>query len=261
MKTFIALAFALTTSGIFAQLEDGSIAPDFTATDINGMEHNLYDYLGQGKTVIIDFFAAHCPSCWNYHNQGHVEDLYQAHGPSGLESQDIVVLAIEFDSNNGTDELYGISGNTQGNWVEGSSYPIINPEGSLRTEILGNYEVIFYPMVYCICPDGTVTFTGAVSSSSLYSTAMECESFNSVGEGTEMDDIVVTYNAVQNALMFSGVSENSKITGFDSSGKLILDTTLESSIDMVSLPSSFGPFVLLHIVSVSGESTVMKVKL
>ena len=29
----------------FAQLPDGSIAPDFTATDINGVEHNLYSYL------------------------------------------------------------------------------------------------------------------------------------------------------------------------------------------------------------------------
>ena len=34
-----------------AQLPDGSIAPDFTAEDINGVEHNLYSLLDQGKKV------------------------------------------------------------------------------------------------------------------------------------------------------------------------------------------------------------------
>ena len=32
-----------------AQLSDGSIAPDFTATDINGNTYHLYDYLDQEK--------------------------------------------------------------------------------------------------------------------------------------------------------------------------------------------------------------------
>ena len=36
-----------------AQLPDGSIAPDFTATDIQGVEHNLYDLLDDGKKVIL----------------------------------------------------------------------------------------------------------------------------------------------------------------------------------------------------------------
>ena len=30
----------------WAQLPDGSIAPDFTATDIYGVEYNFYSYLG-----------------------------------------------------------------------------------------------------------------------------------------------------------------------------------------------------------------------
>ena len=40
-----------------AQLPNGSIAPDFTATDINGVEYNLYELLDAGNTVILDFFA------------------------------------------------------------------------------------------------------------------------------------------------------------------------------------------------------------
>jgi hypothetical protein len=38
-------------------IPDGSTAPDFTMTDINGNTHNLYSYLNSGKTVILDFFG------------------------------------------------------------------------------------------------------------------------------------------------------------------------------------------------------------
>ena len=32
-----------------AQIAPGSVAPDFTATDINGVSHHLADYLAAGK--------------------------------------------------------------------------------------------------------------------------------------------------------------------------------------------------------------------
>ena len=44
----------LTSTTSMAQLPDGSIAPDFTATDINGVEHNLYSYLDSGYQVILN---------------------------------------------------------------------------------------------------------------------------------------------------------------------------------------------------------------
>jgi len=43
------IACLLIGTASFAQLPDGSIAPDFTATDIDGVEHNLYDLLDEGK--------------------------------------------------------------------------------------------------------------------------------------------------------------------------------------------------------------------
>ena len=73
------LALCATTIG-FSQLPNGSVAPDFTITDIEGEEHNLYSYLDSGYAVIIDFSATWCGPCWNYHTSGVFEEIYQAHG-------------------------------------------------------------------------------------------------------------------------------------------------------------------------------------
>jgi len=164
MKNWFLAGALFCQLGVKAQLADGTIAPDFTLTDINGTQHHLYDYLNAGKTVIIDFFAAHCPTCWSYHNTHATKDFYNAHGPVGTVSQDAMVLAIEFDAANGNNELYGISGVTQGDWVTGTPYPIINPEGTERNDILSAYNVWYYPMVYRICPDKKALYVGIPSS-------------------------------------------------------------------------------------------------
>lgn len=141
-----------------AQLADGSTAPDFSLTDIDGSDQNLYSYLDAGKTVYLDIFAAHCPICWSYHNTFAMRDLYNQHGPSGSISQDIMVLAVEYDASNGSNELMGISGPTAGDWVTGTPYPIINPEGTERSNFISDYAVTYYPMIYAICPDRKITW-------------------------------------------------------------------------------------------------------
>ncbi|AEA45271.1 redoxin family protein [Fluviicola taffensis] len=166
----IGLMFAPSS---FGQLQTGSIAPNFTLTDINGSTHTLYDYLDAGKTVYLDFFACHCPYCWNYHNSHALSNLYDQYGPN-TASNDVFVFAIEFDPNNGNNEFYGISGNTQGNWVAGTNYPQINPEGGERDAIISDYEVNLYPLIYAICPDRTITVIGTKNTSQLYAHAATC---------------------------------------------------------------------------------------
>jgi hypothetical protein len=48
MKNVFTLLLAAACFTATAQLDDGSIAPDFIATDIYGNEHHLYSYLEQG---------------------------------------------------------------------------------------------------------------------------------------------------------------------------------------------------------------------
>ena len=65
---FLHLPFGLS----YAQLPDGSTAPDFTVTDINGETYRLYDLLDSGYTVVIDLNATWCGPCWSYHEAGHL---------------------------------------------------------------------------------------------------------------------------------------------------------------------------------------------
>jgi len=57
-KILLALTAVFSMSAAQAQLASGSLAPDFTGTDLNGNTYNLYEILGSGKTVVMDISAA-----------------------------------------------------------------------------------------------------------------------------------------------------------------------------------------------------------
>jgi hypothetical protein len=159
-KITLLVAFLLFATAGKAQIAPGSAAPDFTVTDINGTTHHLADYLAAGKTVIMDISATWCNPCWNYHNNHTLEDIYYSYGPGG--SDEVVVLFVEGDPTTGIDDLYGETAESQGNWVEGSVYPIID-----AAEIGDLYEITYFPTIFRICPDGIVTEVGSVTAGTL----------------------------------------------------------------------------------------------
>ena len=77
-QLLVILALGLSTIG-FSQIPNGSVAPDFSITDREGEEHNLYSYLDSGYAVIIDFSATWCGPCWNYHTSGVFEAVSYTH--------------------------------------------------------------------------------------------------------------------------------------------------------------------------------------
>lgn len=68
----------------------GDVAPDFTVTDINGTQHNLYDYLDDGKYVLLKFGFMGCPSCET--SRPSFNNVYRNFG---CNTEDIILL--EFD--------------------------------------------------------------------------------------------------------------------------------------------------------------------
>jgi hypothetical protein len=155
--------FSFHLNSVDAQLANGSTAPDFTVTDINGNTYNLYTLLNQGKTVYIDFFATWCGICWNYHQTHALQDVWTQHGPSG--SNDAFVISIEGDATTslGCITAASCTGGTVGNWTTGITYPICD-----NSSVNGQYQVPGFPTIYCICPDKKVFNVGRLSASQLW---------------------------------------------------------------------------------------------
>lgn len=163
MKKSLLFAAALATTGASAQMTAGSICPDFTGTDLNGNVHNLYDYLDDGYTVVIDVSAAWCGPCWNYHESGALEGLHNQYGPGTAEDK-VIVLYIEGEATNTLAQLQGtttnqqVSGYSQGDWITGTPYPIIDD-----ASIANLLDINYFPTIYTVCPNRRIAETSQVS--------------------------------------------------------------------------------------------------
>lgn len=127
-------------------------APDFTATDINGTSWHLYELLDAGKTVIIDFSATWCSPCWQYHHEDVLKNLYNTFGPDG--SDQIMVFFVESDYSTTLADLNGTGSDTQGDWITGTPYPILD-----QTYVEDLFNIVGFPTLYTICPDRSMEQT------------------------------------------------------------------------------------------------------
>jgi len=96
LKNLLCAALITGSAVSFGQstIANGTTVDDFTVTDTDGNEHNLYTITASGKHVFLDFFFDTCPPC-----QSTTPIFNELHDKYGCNDGDIYCISI----NNGTD--------------------------------------------------------------------------------------------------------------------------------------------------------------
>lgn len=144
--TFILCLLTYVVNAQVTGYNVGDVVDDFTVTDVEGVEHNLYTYLAAGKYVYLDFFFDTCVPC-----QTTTPIFNEFHDKYGCNEGDVVMISM----NNGSDSdaeviafenLYGGPFNHA---------PAISADGGAGA-VDSDFAIAAYPTYCLIAPDTTL---------------------------------------------------------------------------------------------------------
>jgi thiol-disulfide isomerase/thioredoxin len=118
-------------------------AVDFTVTDIHGDTHNLFNYLDNGKHVIVDCFFTTCGPCI-----ASVPTLNQAYTDYGCNTGEIIFISID----NGESDAAVLQYEND----YGGLLPSVSGNDGGGNAVISAYGISAYPTVVLIAPDRTI---------------------------------------------------------------------------------------------------------
>jgi Secretion system C-terminal sorting domain len=182
------LLLLMLSSKIIAQSSAAFSVGDFQVNTTSGAVFNLYDVLNQQKIVILSFVSTNTaayPNSWSYFASGALSELYAAHGPSG--DQLVEILMVEGDPSTPSSELTPWS----------TSYPKVSSNNLAQI-----FNITNFPSNVVICPNKKGFKAAPLGAVALWEEAQQCPIFKGennagifeVNWGTVATDICVDIN-------------------------------------------------------------------
>ncbi|MCP3740395.1 peroxiredoxin family protein [Rossellomorea sp. BNER] len=123
------------------KIVEGSMAPDFTLTTLDGQTVSLSDY--RGKKVIINFWATWCPPCRA--EMPHMQNFYT----DSAEMENVEILAVNVtDLDKGEEAINKFVSEYK------LTFPILLDK---KGDVSGRYQAVAFPTSYIIDTQGKVS--------------------------------------------------------------------------------------------------------
>ncbi len=119
----------------------GSTVANFTATDIDGVTHDLAAYAAAGKYVILDFFFYNCGPCQVH--APYYSELYQTYGCNG---NDLICIEVNYGDADALAEAFAPD------FAPGFAHPPVIGSGS-GDGLVSTFGVMAFPTFCLIDPD------------------------------------------------------------------------------------------------------------
>jgi peroxiredoxin len=150
---FAFIAAAAIAAPVTAAVSVGDKAPDFTLTDLNGVEHSLSNFRGQ--YVVLEFTNPGCPFVVKFYKPGAMQKLQREVVEMGA-----VWLVVNPTVANHNDYL---NHEQSKEWVAEHKIPapwMINSDSSVAKQ----YGAARTPEMFVINPEGKIIYMGAIDS-------------------------------------------------------------------------------------------------
>lgn len=150
----LAASLILSSTAVFAAVETGANAPDFTLTDTNGKTHSLSDF--KGKYVILEWTNHACPFVVKHYAEGAMGKLQKKYTDKGA-------IWLTISSTNPEHQDYQTPAQAN-EWLKkhdaASTAMLLDPDGKVGRA----YNAKTTPHIYIITPEGKLAYQGAIDS-------------------------------------------------------------------------------------------------
>lgn len=240
-KFYSCLLLVFTASSLFAQPASDEF-PNWTHTDIEGVEHTLYDYLDDGKIVLIDIFTTWCPNCVN--SLPALHDIEAAHGIEGDNT--VVIFSFERDP----------STTNEAEWATNNG--VTSPIFADALATMETWNTFYQPNYFVICPDRTHSLVvGAVNSdpTELLDLIDSCGNATSILENDPLS-VELTSTLVNENLSFYSTDVLAQYRILNLNGQAVLEGKTGQRADVNT--SALAPGIYLLQVQNSSEVLTRK---